>query len=143
MSNPSDGKELKFNNYLLYGGYSEAERNVLVIFPAKLEDVFKQGQFDYNSIVEVIRIKLPNELKGMYSHRDYLGAVIKIGMKREKVGDIITNNNGADLIVLEESTKYILEGNQKMLMKNLHDYNEMKSEKIKREKFNPENIFKR
>lgn len=39
--------------------------------------------------------------------------------------------------------KYILEDNQKMLMKNLHDYNEMKSEKFKREKFNPENIFKK
>ena len=41
------------------------------------------------------------------------------------------------------NTKYILEGNQKMLMKNLHDYNEMKSEKIKREKFNPKTIFKK
>ena len=39
--------------------------------------------------------------------------------------------------------KYILEDNQKMLMKNLRDYNEMKSEKLKREKFNPENIFKK
>ena len=39
--------------------------------------------------------------------------------------------------------KYILEDNQKMLMKNLHDYNEMKSEKLKREKFNPKTIFKK
>ena len=124
-------KELKLNNYLLYGGYSEAERNVLVIFPAKLEDVFKQGQFDYNSIVEVIRIKLPNELKGMYSHRDYLGAVIKIGMKREKVGDIITNNNGADLIVLEESTKYILEG-----LKGLTRFSKSEFEEVKIEELN-------
>ena len=38
--------------------------------------------------------------------------------------------------------KYILEDNQKMLMKNLHNYNEMKSEKLKREKFNPKTIFK-
>ena len=41
------------------------------------------------------------------------------------------------------NTKYILEGNQKMLMKNLHYYNEMKSEKLKREKFNPKIIFKK
>ena len=41
------------------------------------------------------------------------------------------------------NTKYILENNQKMLMKNLHDYNEMKSEKLKREKFNPKAIFKK
>lgn len=123
-------KELKLNNYLLYGGYSEAERNVLVIFPNKLEDVFKQGQFDYNSIVEVIRIKLPNELKGMYSHRDYLGAVIKIGMKREKVGDIITNNNGADLIVLKESAKYILEGLKGLTRFSKSDFEEVKIEEL-------------
>ena len=123
-------KELKLNNYLLYGGYSEAERNVLVIFPAKLEDVFKQGQFDYNSIVEVIRIKLPNELKGMYSHRDYLGAVIKIGMKREKVGDIITNNNGADLIVLKESAKYILEELKGLTRFSKSDFEEVKIEEL-------------
>lgn len=123
-------KELKLNNYFLYGGYLEAERNVLVIFPNKLEDVFKQGQFDYNSIVEVIRIKLPNELKGMYSHRDYLGAVIKIGMKREKVGDIITNNNGADLIVLKESAKYILEGLKGLTRFSKSDFEEVKIEEL-------------
>ena len=38
--------------------------------------------------------------------------------------------------------KYILEDDQKMLMKNLHFFNEMKSEKLKREKFNPKTIFK-
>lgn len=123
-------KELKLNNYFLYGGYLEAERNVLVIFPNKLEDVFKQGKFDYNSIVEVIRIKLPNELKGMYSHRDYLGAVIKIGMKREKVGDIITNNNGADLIVLKESAKYILEGLKGLTRFSKSDFEEVKIEEL-------------
>ena len=39
--------------------------------------------------------------------------------------------------------KYILEDNQKMLMKNLHNYNKMKNEKLKREKFNPKTIFKK
>ena len=50
----------------------------------------------------------------MYHHRDYLGAVIKIGIKREKVGDIITSINGADFIVQKDATKYILEGLKKL-----------------------------
>lgn len=41
------------------------------------------------------------------------------------------------------NTEFILEGKQKILMQNIHYYNEMKSEKLKREKFNPENIFKK
>lgn len=102
--------ELKISNYVATGGYKTAERTVLVIYPEKLEEIIKNDQFDYNTIFEVVRINLPNELKGMYSHRDYLGAIIKIGMKREKVGDIITSKDGADLIVLKESEKYIISG---------------------------------
>ena len=41
------------------------------------------------------------------------------------------------------NTEFILEGNQKILMKNLHFFNEMKGEKLKREKFNPKAIFKK
>ena len=102
--------ELKISNYVATGGYKTAERTVLVIYPEKLEEIIKNDQFDYNTIFEVVRINLPNELKGIYSHRDYLGAIIKIGMKREKVGDIITSKDGADLIVLKESEKYIISG---------------------------------
>lgn len=70
--------ELKISNYVATGGYKTAERTVLVIYPEKLEEIIKNDQFDYNTIFEVVRINLPNELKGMYSHRDYLGAIIKI-----------------------------------------------------------------
>lgn len=41
------------------------------------------------------------------------------------------------------NTEFILEGNQKILMQNIHCCNEMKNEKLRREKFNPENIFKK
>ena len=102
--------ELKVTNYIATGGYKTAERTILIIIPSKLEEVFNKEQFDYNTILGVIRINLPNELKGMYSHRDYLGAVIKIGMRREKVGDILTSKDGADLIVLKEAEKYISNG---------------------------------
>lgn len=102
--------ELKVTNYIATGGYKTAERTILIIIPSKLEEVFNKEQFDYNTILGVIRINLPNELKGMYSHRDYLGAVIKIGMRREKVGDILTSKDGADLIVLKKAEKYISNG---------------------------------
>lgn len=103
-------KDLKVKNYVAYGAYKTAERTVLIIYPEKLEDVFENENFDYNVVFGVIRMQLPNELKGMYSHRDYLGAIIKIGMKREKVGDIITSKDGADIIVLKDVEKYIREG---------------------------------
>ena len=103
-------KNMKITKYVTYGAYQNAERTAIVIYPEKLDDVFKNENFDYNSIFSVIRIELTNELKGIYSHRDYLGAVIKIGIKREKVGDILVNKEGADIIVLKDTEKYIKEG---------------------------------
>ena len=105
---------MKYTNYVALGGHHEAERTLIILYPSKLEEVFKNNHFDYDTIFSVIRITLPNELKGMYHHRDYLGAVIKIGIKREKVGDIITSINGADFIVQKDATKYILEGLKKL-----------------------------
>lgn len=125
--------ELKVTNYIATGGYKTAERTILIIIPSKLEEVFNKEQFDYNTILGVIRINLPNELKGMYSHRDYLGAVIKIGMRREKVGDILTSKDGADLIVLKEAEKYISNG-----LKELTRFSKAEFESKKIENLNVE-----
>ena len=115
--------DMKYKNYVTTGGHSGAERTLITLYPEKLEEVFKENNFGFDTILSVIRINLPNELKGIYHHRDYLGAVIKIGIKREKVGDIITSKDGADLIVLKEAEKYILEG-----LKNLTRFSKAKFE---------------
>ena len=126
-------KDIKNTNYIAYGAYKTAERTVLIMYPTKLEEVFENEKFNYNSIFGVIRIKLPNELKGMYSHRDYLGAVIKIGIKREKVGDIIVSKDGADIIVLKETLKYIREG-----LKELTRFSKAEFESVKISELNIE-----
>lgn len=100
-------KTVKYKNYIIYGGYENAERTMIILYPEKLETVFEKGLFDYNSILQVIRITLPNEMRGKYNHRDYLGAVIKVGIKREKVGDIIVSIDGADIIATKEMVSYL------------------------------------
>ena len=122
--------EIKYKNYIGYGGYDAAERTVIIIYPDKLEKVFQNNQFDYNTVFGVIQINLPNELKKMYTHRDYLGAVIKIGMKREKVGDIIVSIDGAQIIVLKEAEKYILEGLKQLKRFSKSEWNCIKLEEI-------------
>ena len=102
--------EIKCTNYVAFGGFKKAERTAVIIYPDKLEEIFKNEDFSFDTIFSVIRIKLPNELKGRYSHRDYLSGIIKIGLKREKVGDIITSKDGADIIVLKAAEKYVVSG---------------------------------
>ena len=57
--------------------------------------------------MQVIDIKLPEVLYNSYTHRDYLSGIIKIGINREKVGDILVNEKGADILVLKEVANYI------------------------------------
>ena len=100
--------EIKYTNYVVYGAFKTAERTVLILYPSKLEDVFNNDKFDYNSVFSIIRIKLPNELKGMYSHRNYLGAIMKLGVEREKVGDILVEKEGAYIIIEETVEKFLM-----------------------------------
>ena len=93
-------RKIKFTNYKLYGGYEEAERKVLIIYPEKYNESMIEK--NYNKILKIVRVKLPEEEKGKYTHRNYLGGIVKLGLKREKVGDILVSDEGADIIVMED-----------------------------------------
>ena len=100
-------RKIKFKNYKLYGGYEEAERKVAIIYPEKYdEEMIKKN---YNKILKVVKIILPEEEKGKYSHRNYLGGIVKLGLKREKVGDIVVSKKGAEIITLTEFSKILLQ----------------------------------
>ncbi len=93
-------RKIKFENYQLYGGYEEAERKILIVYPEKYDEQMLQK--NYNKMIKVVRIMLPEEEKGNYSHRNYLGGIVKLGLKREKVGDIIVKEEGADILTVED-----------------------------------------
>ena len=60
---------------------------------------------NYDNVIKAIKITLPEEEKGKYSHRNYLGGIVKLGMKREKVGDILVSDDGADILVKAETAE--------------------------------------
>lgn len=100
--------EEKISNYIIYGGRENADRNIIIFYPEKFskEMVGK----NYNKILEVIRIKLPNNIK--YEHREFLSGIMKLGIKREKFGDILVTSAGADIVSLCDVSKYLQEGLQ-------------------------------
>ena len=93
----------KFKNYFYEGGKESADRSILVLYPDKITE--EMARKNIENILEVIRIKLPKELK--YEHRDYLSGIMKLGLKREKFGDIIVNETGADIVVLKEVAEFL------------------------------------
>lgn len=99
-------KSQKIENHFLAGGFEEAERKILIIYPKKIANVIYN--IDLNEYINTIRISLPNELKGEYSHRNYLGGLMKLGIEREKLGDILVDEEGADILVIPEMLKFLI-----------------------------------
>jgi len=97
-------REENVSNYILFGGKNETDRSVLIFYPEKFS--IDMVEKNYEKILEVIRIKLPNDIN--YEHREFLSGIMKLGIKREKFGDIIVTDSGADVIVLSEISKILL-----------------------------------
>ena len=119
-------KKIKYTNFVLWGGYGGAERQVLIIYPNKLnKEMVKKN---YTKIMSIIRIKLQEADYGKYSHRNYLGGIIKLGLEREKIGDILVTKEGADIIILNEVKTFLL---QELPMLNRFNGSCITEEKIK------------
>lgn len=100
-------KNANFTNFYFFGGKENTERKILVMYPEKLTEQMSRKN-DY-TILDIIKIELPKELEGKYSHRNYLGAIMKLGVEREKIGDIFTDNKGANIIVKKEISKFLVQ----------------------------------
>ncbi len=129
-------KEEKINNYVFFGGKESADRKVLIFYPEKISKEMLEK--NYEKILNVIRIELPNNIR--YEHREYLSGIMKLGIKREKFGDILVNENGADILSLTEVSEYLVNGLkdltrfQKALI-NIVNINELKNVEVEFEKF--------
>lgn len=131
-------KRLKQTNYIFYGGFNEQERKLLIVYPEKLATVFKYNILNIEEIIKIIRIELPNQMQGKYVHKNYLSGLMKLGIRREKIGDIIVDNSGADIIVKEDALKFLLQelGNLKRFSKSkIYEINikDVKKQKIEKE----------
>lgn len=93
-------KKNKIEQYKLFGGYEDSERKILITYPESYTE--EMVQKNYNKFLKVVRIELPEEEHGKYAHRNYLGGIVKLGLKREKVGDILVANEGADIVVVSD-----------------------------------------
>lgn len=96
-------REERISNYIIYGGKAETDRSLLIFYPEKFSK--EMVEKNYEKIFKVIRIKLPNNIR--YEHREFLSGIMKLGIKREKFGDIIVTDFGADIIALGEIAKIL------------------------------------
>ncbi|MEF9941030.1 MAG: YlmH/Sll1252 family protein [Lachnospiraceae bacterium] len=96
-------KNMLFSQYETFGGYDLSERQMVAFLPDAL-------YYDFIYPITVLKISpLQKKFTDKLSHRDYLGAIMNLGIERNKVGDILLLENTAFLFVQETLSKYIME----------------------------------
>lgn len=93
-------------NHLLYGGYPCAMRKTVGFFP------ISQLPSEDNFPIQAVNLHLPKGAS--LSHRDYLGTLISLGLKRNSIGDIIAHENRCILFLLNSVTPVVLENLKKV-----------------------------
>ena len=96
-------KNMLLSQYKTYGGYGFSERQMAAFLPDAL-------YYDYQYPIQIIEISPVNrKFAEELSHRDYLGAVMNLGIERCKLGDILIEDGKAILFAKEELAGYIME----------------------------------
>ncbi|WP_418222525.1 YlmH/Sll1252 family protein [Clostridium isatidis] len=99
------------------GVFEEAERRI----------IFFNNFYDSSYPIKVLEIRNKSNFSKL-EHKDYLGAVLSLGIERSKLGDVVILENAAYFPVLEEISEYIINnlsiiGRSPVEIKEIKDFN--------------------
>ncbi|SHH69377.1 RNA-binding protein YlmH, contains S4-like domain [Caloranaerobacter azorensis DSM 13643] len=86
-------------NYFEEGGLEEAERKSIIIYP------FYLNKEDIENPIGSIEIT--GNFRRRLSHRDYLGSILGLGIKREKIGDIYLHDDFAQIVLHRDILDFV------------------------------------
>lgn len=105
----SNKNQLSNINHIFYGGYEYSERKIIAFYP---------DYIDYDNInypIEVLKISPRNKkFSNNLTHRDFLGAILNLGITRTKIGDIIVKDNYAIVFVIKPVSDFIISNLEKV-----------------------------
>lgn len=85
------------------GGYNLAERRLIAFIP-------QESLFEAAVPIATIHIRPLNaKFSENLNHRDFLGAIMNLGIDRSKIGDIIVSKNDAYVFCIEKMAQYIID----------------------------------
>lgn len=83
------------------GGYNGAERKRAILVP----DYRDPNEEDAG--IRVLSVTSPDEKISSLDHGDYMGAILGLGVKRDKIGDIHVRPDGCHYLVADEIGDYL------------------------------------
>lgn len=97
------------HTYTLWGGSDACERKM-----ARFGTVEAIG-YEVPFPIEILHIEpLIEKFSDDFTHRDFLGAIMNLGIKRETIGDIFVSNKHGYVFVDEKISEYIMENLDKI-----------------------------
>ncbi len=96
--------------YCELGGIETAERKIIVLYPYYYK--YDDQQYAINSLMIFGYIN-------KFTHRDFLGSILGLGINREKIGDILIHDNYAQIVVKKEISDFILISLKKVGKENI------------------------
>lgn len=86
-----------------FGGHENAERTICCWLPEYLDEswLWEEGP--------VAAVRASYFEKDQLTHRDFLGGLMGVGIKRETVGDIYVGAGSCDFLVIREMLPYVLD----------------------------------
>ena len=87
-----------------FGGYEEAERQMLCYLP----DYLDEGSLTQEDS-PLVCLRATFYHGDSPSHRDFLGALMGVGISRESIGDICVGNGSCDFFLTAEIAPYVLQ----------------------------------
>ena len=89
----------KIDRYEFWGGYKGAERKVCVFLPDWAEELDEEP-------LAAVEVTAPMGAK--LSHRDYLGAMMGLGLTRDVAGDLLVTENRCQVVCLKSVLPVLL-----------------------------------
>ena len=95
----------------LWGGYPNAERRCVLVYP---DFICPESDAEFSELAEIDILYCRNTAGAELSHRDYLGALMSLGIERKTLGDILTHEDEAVIFLKKSITPYVLENLDKV-----------------------------
>ena len=81
-----------------YGGFKDCERRMISF----------NNVYDTPYPIKLLKIESSSKFDNL-CHRDYLGAILGLGIRRNKIGDLLLKENACYLTVCEEITEFLVD----------------------------------
>jgi len=89
-------------SFELVGGFEAAERRIAVFGSEE------NCGYQYEAPLKVVKIEpVSKKFSDNLSHRDFLGSIMSLGIKREVLGDIVIRENTGYVVCLENIAEYL------------------------------------